>query len=75
MVKHLVSAPDNKLLSTAEVTTESTLASVAKMLREKMFRGVFDVSDPRFLALASHLALLHQKIGGLQFAVSGGLRG
>lgn len=26
------------------------------MLREKMFEGVYDVSDPRFLAFASHLA-------------------
>lgn len=49
-------APNNEFLNAAEVTLKSTPASVAEMLHKKMFEGVSDVFDPRFLALASHLA-------------------
>lgn len=38
------------------MTAESTSVSVAEMLREKMFGGVSNVSNPRFLAFNSHLA-------------------
>lgn len=56
VVKKLSSAPDNEFLNAAEVTPESTPASAAKILCEKMFGGILDASDPRFLALVSHLA-------------------
>lgn len=56
VVEHLSSTPNNDLLDVAEVTTESMPASTAKMLCERMFREILDVSDPRFLALISHLA-------------------
>lgn len=54
-VEHLSSALD-ELLNAAEVIVGSTLASVAQMLREKIFRGVSDAFDSRFFTLVSHLA-------------------
>lgn len=54
-VGQLSSAFDNELLNAAEVTLGSATTSMAKMLRERMFGGVFDVSNPCFFALASHL--------------------
>lgn len=55
-IGQLSSAPDSKLLDIAEVTPGSTTAFVAEMLCERIFGGLSDVSNPRFLALASHLA-------------------
>lgn len=55
-VEQLSFAPDNEILHAAEVTLESTPALAAKMLCEKMFGGIPNASDPRFLAFISHLA-------------------
>lgn len=56
VVEQLSSTLDNELLNATKVTREFSLASAAKMLCEKMFEGTPDASDPRFLALISHLA-------------------
>lgn len=56
VVENLSSTTNNDLLNAAEVNAESTPASVAEMLCNKMFEGAPDVSDPYFLALVSHLA-------------------
>lgn len=55
-MEQLSFASDNELLNAAKVTSESTPTSATKMLYEKMFGGISDVFDPRFLALISHLA-------------------
>lgn len=52
----LSSAPDNEFLNAAEETLDSTPASAAKELCDKMFGGPPDASDPCLLALVSHLA-------------------
>lgn len=56
VVEFLLSAPDNEFLNAAEVTPKSTPASAAKELRNKMFGGTPNASDPDFLALVSHLS-------------------
>lgn len=55
-VGQLSLAPNNELLNAAEMTPRFAAASVAEMLREKMFGGVYDVSEPCFLTLTSHMA-------------------
>lgn len=46
IVENLSSTPDNELLNGTEVNAESTLASMAKMLCDKIFKVALDVSDP-----------------------------
>ncbi|XP_043813909.1 uncharacterized protein LOC110619837 [Manihot esculenta] len=55
VVENLSSTPDNELLNGTEVNVESTLASMAEMLCDKIFKVALDVSDPHSLALISHL--------------------
>lgn len=53
---YLSSTPDIELLNAAEVSADSTPASITEMLCNKVFKGVPDVSDPPFLALVCNLA-------------------
>lgn len=55
-MEHLSFASDNELLNVAEVTTEYTLASTARMLCKRKFKEVSDASKPHVLALVNHLA-------------------
>lgn len=52
----LSSAPDSEVLSAEEITPQSTASIVAELLREKMFDGVTEASDPCLLALTGLLA-------------------
>lgn len=52
----LTLAPDNEFLNAAEETVDSTLASVAKELCDKMFGGAPGALNPLFLDLVNHLA-------------------
>lgn len=56
VVELLSLALDNEFLNAAKVTPESTPASAAKKLYNKMFKRASDALDPRFLALVSNLA-------------------
>lgn len=55
VIELLSTATDNEFLNAAEVTPESTSASAANELCNKMFGGTPNASDPYFLALVSHL--------------------
>lgn len=45
-MENLSSTPNIELLNAAEVSADSTPASITEMLCNKVFKGVPDVSDP-----------------------------
>lgn len=52
----LCSAPDNEVLNAEDITYKSPASIIAELLRERMFEGVTEASDPRLLALTGLLA-------------------
>ncbi|XP_043813698.1 uncharacterized protein LOC122723864 [Manihot esculenta] len=52
----LLSAPDNDILNAEDITHQSPASVVAELIRERMFGGVTEASDPRLLALIGLLA-------------------
>ncbi|XP_021631901.1 uncharacterized protein LOC110629302 [Manihot esculenta] len=51
----LLFAPDNDILNAEDITHQSPASVVAEILRERMFGGVTEASNPRLLALTSLL--------------------
>lgn len=56
MVVPLLSASNNDILNAEDITHQSPATVVAEIIRERMFGGVMQASDPRLLALSGHLA-------------------
>ncbi|XP_043817308.1 uncharacterized protein LOC122724979 [Manihot esculenta] len=52
----LLSSPDNEILNAEDITHQSPVSVVAEVLRERMFGGVTEASDPHLLAVTSLLA-------------------
>lgn len=52
----LSSAPDNEVLNAEDITPQSPASTVVELLRETMFGGVTEASNPRLLALTNLLA-------------------
>ncbi|XP_021612899.1 uncharacterized abhydrolase domain-containing protein DDB_G0269086-like [Manihot esculenta] len=52
----LLSAPDNDILNAEDIIHQSPASVVAEILRERMFGGVTEASDPLLLALTGLLA-------------------
>ncbi|XP_021625005.1 uncharacterized abhydrolase domain-containing protein DDB_G0269086-like [Manihot esculenta] len=52
----LLSALDNDILNAEDITHQSPASVVVEILRERMFGGVTEASDPRLLALTGLLA-------------------
>ena len=52
----LLSSTDNDTLNVADITSQSPANAVAEFLRERMFGGATEASDPRLLALTGFLA-------------------
>ncbi|XP_021609057.1 uncharacterized protein LOC110612586 [Manihot esculenta] len=52
----LLSAPDDDILNAEDITHQSPASVVAELIRERMFGGVTEASDPRLLALTGLLA-------------------
>ncbi|XP_043815636.1 uncharacterized protein LOC110623700 [Manihot esculenta] len=52
----LLSAPDNDILNAEDITHQTPTSVVAEILRERMFGGITEASDPRLLALTGLLA-------------------
>ncbi|XP_043816057.1 uncharacterized protein LOC110623175 [Manihot esculenta] len=52
----LLSAPDNDILSAEDITHQFPASVVAEIIKERMFGGVTEASDPRLLALTGLLA-------------------
>ncbi|XP_043814063.1 uncharacterized protein LOC122723984 [Manihot esculenta] len=52
----LLSAPDNDILNAEDITHQSPTSVVAEIIKERMFGGVTEASDPHLLALTSLLA-------------------
>lgn len=55
-MENLSSAPNNDLLNDAEVSADSTPASITRMMCSKVFGGILDVFDPYFLVVVCNLA-------------------
>ncbi|XP_043808344.1 uncharacterized protein LOC122722225 [Manihot esculenta] len=52
----LLSAPDNDILNAEDITHQTPASVVAEILREQMFSGITEASDPRLLTLTGLLA-------------------
>ncbi|XP_043804867.1 uncharacterized abhydrolase domain-containing protein DDB_G0269086-like [Manihot esculenta] len=52
----LLFAPDNDILNAEDITHQSPASVVAEIIRERMFGGIIEASDPRLLALTGLLA-------------------
>ncbi|XP_043817062.1 uncharacterized protein LOC122724914 [Manihot esculenta] len=52
----LLSAPDNDILNAKDITHQSLASVVAEILKERMFGGITEASDPCLLALTGLLA-------------------
>ena len=52
----LLSAPDNDILNAEDITHQSPASVVAEIVKERMFGGVLEASDPHLLALTGLLA-------------------
>ncbi|XP_043812724.1 uncharacterized protein LOC122723692 [Manihot esculenta] len=52
----LMSASDNDILNVEDITHQSPASVVAEIIKERMFGGVTEASDPRLLALTGLLA-------------------
>ncbi|XP_043808372.1 uncharacterized protein LOC122722241 [Manihot esculenta] len=52
----LMSASDNDILNVEDITHQSPASIVAEIIKERMFGGVTEASDPRLLALTGLLA-------------------
>ncbi|XP_043815433.1 MAP7 domain-containing protein 1-like [Manihot esculenta] len=52
----LLSAPDNDIMNAEDITHQSPASVVVEILREQMFGGTTEASDPRLLALTGLLA-------------------
>lgn len=50
------SSPTDNILDLSSISLESPASAVAALLRERMFGGITEASDPRLLALTGHLA-------------------
>ena len=50
------SSPTDNILDLSSISSESPASAVAALLRERMFGGITEASDPRLLALTGHLA-------------------
>lgn len=55
-VETLFSAPDNEVLNAEDITHQSPASIIAELLRERMFDGITEASDPRLLTLTGLLA-------------------
>ncbi|XP_043807319.1 uncharacterized abhydrolase domain-containing protein DDB_G0269086-like [Manihot esculenta] len=49
-------SPSGNVLNASDITPESPASAVAELLRERMFDGITEASDPRLLALTGLLA-------------------
>ncbi|XP_043808370.1 uncharacterized protein LOC122722240 [Manihot esculenta] len=52
----LLSAPDNDILNAEDITHQSPASVVAEIVKERMFGGALEASDPHLLALIGLLA-------------------
>ncbi|XP_043806191.1 uncharacterized protein LOC122721716 [Manihot esculenta] len=52
----LLPAPDNDILNAEDITHQSPASVVAEIIKERMFGGVIEASNPRLLALTGLLA-------------------